>query len=752
LHVEPLEDRRMLSGNTVNNLLDVVNGDVSSVSALHNDDGGDGISLREAISAALNESSSHGVHFDPVLFSTPQTISINSTLPTLDAPISILGPGAELLTIDAGGGTDGEIGNGDGFRIFNIDDDNDGSNIDVSISGLTLTGGDPNPQADGFFGGGIYNNENLVLTHSRVVENAASFGGGVANFRQGQLTLSHSTLDGNQATDNDGGGLVNAGVARVTGSTVSNNTALGGSGDGGGIANDSFGTGAGQLVLAESTITGNSAAFRAGGVHNYNATATITSSTITGNTGSFAGGLQHVATGGSEGRLHLIGSIVWDNNATQGGGVDEVRENTLATNRDNLIGFSPFLFPLEDNGGPTATHALSPFSNVIDVVQRVPLSVYEFSTDAGDLLSSGELTTLGGATTASGYDFDANAGLNIASAAMNPSDYLIEMTFAVDSLLSHQGSSYQKIVDFKQLDSDPGLYVRSSGAIEFYLSAASSWGVVSAGVEHTLAISRDAETQEFVATLDGTEVLSFIDTAGNAVFDGPENLISLFQDDFVISSGTQPEAGAGVIRNLRISGAPLTDSYDQRGEPFARLVGDGVDIGAFEFHPEVLFGDADNNGVVSGSDLLAVTNNFGATGIANGLLLGDADDNGTVSGSDLLAVTNSFGSTLGSDTGSLAGANTLAANEAAFAIYPEILSTARSQVVGDLAIDAAVALPDDGTSLLRRDPIAQEQVDRAAGKAYDVVFGEVEQEHEDIEPTLPGILPERSLGSNASPH
>jgi len=61
---------------------------------------------------------------------------------------------------------------------------------------------------------------------------------------------------------------------------------------------------------------------------------------------------------------------------------------------------------------------------------------------------------------------------------------------------------------------------------------------------------------------------------------------------------------------------------------------------------EILFGDADNNLAVSGSDLLAVTNNFGSTGSADGLLLGDADDNGTVSGSDLLAVTNNFGATL----------------------------------------------------------------------------------------------------------
>lgn len=156
-------------------------------------------------------------------------------------------------------------------------------------------------------------------------------------------------------------------------------------------------------------------------------------------------------------------------------------------------------------------------------------------------------------------------------------------------------------------------------------------------------------------------------------------------------------------------------------------------------------GDANNDGVVSGSDLLAVTNYFGATGIANGLLWGDADNDGSVSGSDLLAVTNNFSTTIASNTVITVTANTLTANEAAFAFPPVILSTAKSQAVSDLAIDAAVALPDDGTSLLRRNPGAQEQVDQSAAKAFDDAFREVEREHEEIEATLQGVSLEGQL-------
>lgn len=70
------------------------------------------------------------------------------------------------------------------------------------------------------------------------------------------------------------------------------------------------------------------------------------------------------------------------------------------------------------------------------------------------------------------------------------------------------------------------------------------------------------------------------------------------------------------------------------------------DAGSLVPPPAVLFGDADNDGAVSGSDLLAVTNNFGNTGPADGFLLGDCDDDGAVTGADLLCVTNNFGNTL----------------------------------------------------------------------------------------------------------
>ena len=58
-----------------------------------------------------------------------------------------------------------------------------------------------------------------------------------------------------------------------------------------------------------------------------------------------------------------------------------------------------------------------------------------------------------------------------------------------------------------------------------------------------------------------------------------------------------------------------------------------------------LLGDANNDGQVTGADLIAVQQNFGATGDADDLLLGDANGDGQVTGADLIAVQQNFGAT-----------------------------------------------------------------------------------------------------------
>jgi hypothetical protein len=121
--LELLESRRLLTV-TVDSLQDRVDGD-------------DGLmSLREAIAAATPD--------ETIDFSVEGVIRLDPLLGELviDRSLSILGPGAERLSIDAGHGPDLAPGSGDGSRVFAIGDDNSESFRSVTLSGLTLTGGD----------------------------------------------------------------------------------------------------------------------------------------------------------------------------------------------------------------------------------------------------------------------------------------------------------------------------------------------------------------------------------------------------------------------------------------------------------------------------------------------------------------------------------------------------------------------------------------------------------------------------------
>jgi predicted outer membrane repeat protein len=174
-------------------------------------------------------------------------------------------------------------------------EDRSGSVLDVyfsivSISGLTITGGNTpdvgggiygegavvtltnstvtGNRAEGNRGGGIYANGELTLTNSTVSDNTAGYGGGIYN--EGQATLTDSTVSGNMATVANGGGILNrTGSLTLRGSSVRGNTA---SANGGGIN-----LRAGSAHIEEnSSVTGNTAGLEGGGIFNSLVTNTLT--------------------------------------------------------------------------------------------------------------------------------------------------------------------------------------------------------------------------------------------------------------------------------------------------------------------------------------------------------------------------------------------------------------------------------------------------------------------------------------------
>jgi hypothetical protein len=137
----------------------------------------------------------------------------------------------------------------------------------LRLQQTTVSGGVAS-RGSGGGGGVLVIGGTLTLTNSTISGNdGGRYGGGVASFGyylsgQGDfdnsfLSITNSTISGNRASA-DGGGVDNSAYsgATITNSTISGNIA----GDGGGVYND------GVTTLTHSTLSGNTAGSRGGGL------------------------------------------------------------------------------------------------------------------------------------------------------------------------------------------------------------------------------------------------------------------------------------------------------------------------------------------------------------------------------------------------------------------------------------------------------------------------------------------------------
>jgi hypothetical protein len=99
---------------------------------------------------------------------------------------------------------------------------------------------------------------------------------------------------------------------------------------------------------------------------------------------------------------------------------------------------------------------------------RAAVLIHEYSLRGSFADSAGNtpLTAFGGQISALGYTFAANQGLILASPTISPVNYSLEFSFRLDSV-----AGGQKLVDFKSLDTNDGLYVRD-GRIGFFAASA----------------------------------------------------------------------------------------------------------------------------------------------------------------------------------------------------------------------------------------------------------------------------------------
>ena len=340
-------------------------------------------SLRQAITNSQAAAGPDQIVFDSDLSGT---LNVFTPLPTITQPLSIQGPGADMVTVRPFSAQ----------RVFTF---KPGRTDAEAISGLTMTHGNAGSSP----GGAIYQyNGSLTVSDSVISGSVAAKGGGIY-FRvqsagptsvYSDLTIDHSTLSGNMATAGNGG-AVDLEVATdaqcvyclsvksqetltLETSTISGNSA---SGHGGGVAMNSYAHGFGTTPP--------------GIYHGYAyAIGQLRDATISGNgSGTSGGGIwvssHHTGAGNSSTIGHLGNTIVADNNgnsassdlaadssgspASFDGSFDLIETPQAFTDTvpgSTIVGQDPQLGPLQDNGGPTPTMALPKTSPAVDKGKR----------------------------------------------------------------------------------------------------------------------------------------------------------------------------------------------------------------------------------------------------------------------------------------------------------------------------------------------------------------------------------------------
>jgi len=153
-----------------------------------------------------------------------------------------------------------------------------------------------------------------------------------------------------------------------------------------------------------------------------------------------------------------------------------------------------------------------------------------------------------GGTPTTVYNFGKQQGLSLDATGLISDNYTIAALFSFDDI-----SGYRKILDFKNLTSDTGLYTLG-GQLNFYNQAIGG-PTVGPGTFFEAVLTRDSSTALLTAYFDGTPVFSFTDSADLAVI-STDNLLNIFQDDLAVPG----ENSSGSVAGLRIFNNVLTDA------------------------------------------------------------------------------------------------------------------------------------------------------------------------------------------------
>lgn len=554
---EELEARRVLAVLTVNSLLD-------------NTTGGDGlVTLREAIIASntdtITDLGETGLDADTIAFApgVTGTITLGGTQLSITDAVTINGPGLGNLSISGNALS----------RIFNITEEVG----DVSLSGMTLTNGNPGV---GNGGGAIFSKQfgTLAIADSAITGNAASFGAGM--YVAGDVTLTNVTIGGigalKNAAVNGGGGVFTYGDVTLTNSTISGNTAGAG---GGGILSYGDVTSVNSTIGGAAAGAGNTAGTVGGGI--YAVAVNLTTSTVTGNTaGSNGGGVY------ANGIVSVTGSTVSGNTSTGGAG-GGVYSKAAVNIENSTIGGSVASASNKAGGSGGGVSALG---TVTVLNSTIALNEANAATaDGGGIFGTGIVTlrnsTVSGnkANDDGGGIFGVNVTLQNSTVSSNFADNDNSGALPADGL----GGGVYAATKFKSVNSiivgnsdtangNPDLKIPAGGNSSVRFSLISDNTGLPAGAQFAVTgpNAQQGTTGNIIGQPGGAMAIGIglvLDPAGLKDNGGPTQTIALLAGSIAINKGQN---------SLIVS--PSTG--DQRNLPFSRVspLGGRVDMGAFE--------------------------------------------------------------------------------------------------------------------------------------------------------------------------
>ena len=346
-------------------------------------------------------------------------ITLGSVLPDITKNVSIIGPGYTYLTVNA---------NGTG-RVFTIN--SSGSNKTVTISGLTITGGNDVNSGGAIFvsagdtlnlsssvisyshapnGGGIFNAGDVVMNGCSIENNSAQqYGGGIYT-QTGAMTIVNSSIQANAAVGFYGGGMfIRDGVVNFDNSVIGANTAPWGGG---------LSMAQGTTTILRSVLANNTASNGCGGgIYTQDGTLTVSNSNITMNT---AGTPDSGWSGGgifANMNFTLTDSIVYGNQAGGGAGLtvqgNGVIVNSTISGNTSTFGFF-FGAGIQNTACDSCTITIT--NSTIANNTGIGLTNERYATLKNVILANNSSGNCSGTITSQGHNLDSGSTCGLSNA------------------------------------------------------------------------------------------------------------------------------------------------------------------------------------------------------------------------------------------------------------------------------------------------------------------------------------------------